>query len=170
VFTRPSRRSRECEPVGRLRAKSKIAGALNGETPFTFLGARGAPPPLAAARLADRQTFVGFGTTGTPPTYVTTITTTYDAGDRATAIVDSGAGTIGRTYDLLDRLTQETTPEGTVSYTHDAADRRATMTVGAISVPARGKQLDQRLDVSTQSPQVLAIETLAQSGRKAVCH
>ena len=42
----------------------------------------------------DRQTFVGFGTTGTPPTYVSTITTTYDAGDRATDVVDSVAGTI----------------------------------------------------------------------------
>jgi YD repeat-containing protein len=47
----------------------------------------------------------------------------------ATSIVDSGAGTISRTYDLLDRLTQEGPPEGTVSYTYDAASRRATMTV-----------------------------------------
>ena len=39
------------------------------------------------------------------------------------------AGTIERTYDLLDRLTEEVTPEGTVSYTYDDADRRATMTV-----------------------------------------
>ena len=77
----------------------------------------------------DRQTFVGYGTTGAPPTYASSITTTYDAGDRATDIVDSVAGTIDRTYDLLDRLTQEVTPEGTVSYTYDDADRRETMTV-----------------------------------------
>jgi RHS repeat-associated protein len=77
----------------------------------------------------DRQTFVGFGTTGAPPTYASIITATYDAGDRVTDIVDSVAGTIERTYDLLDRLTEEVTPEGTVSYTHDDADRRATMTV-----------------------------------------
>ena len=31
--------------------------------------------------------------------------------------------------DLLDRLTEEVTAEGTVSYTYDAASRRATMTV-----------------------------------------
>jgi hypothetical protein len=73
----------------------------------------------------NRQTFVGFGTTGAPPTYASTITTTYDAGDRATEIVDSVAGTIERTYDLRDRLTEEVTPEGTVSYTYDAAGRRA---------------------------------------------
>ena len=81
----------------------------------------------------DRQTFVGFGTTGTPPTYASTMTTTYDAGDRATAIADSVAGTIERTYDLLDRLTEEVTAEGTVTYTYDDADRRATMTVAGQS-------------------------------------
>ena len=31
--------------------------------------------------------------------------------------------------DLLDRLTKEVTPHGTVSYTYDNADRRETMTV-----------------------------------------
>jgi RHS repeat-associated protein len=77
----------------------------------------------------DRQTFVGFGTTGTPPTYASTIATTYDAGDRAVQIVDSVGGTIERTYDLLDRLTEETTPEGMVSYTYDDAGRRTSMTV-----------------------------------------
>ena len=75
----------------------------------------------------DRQTFVGFGTTGAPPTYASSITTTFDAGDRATSIVDSGAGTISRTFDLLDRLTEEVTPEGTIDYSYDAASRRATM-------------------------------------------
>jgi RHS repeat-associated protein len=77
----------------------------------------------------DRQTFVGFGTTGSPPSYASTISTTYDAGDRPTDIVDSVAGTIERTYDLLDRLTEEETPEGTVTYTYDGANRRASMTV-----------------------------------------
>jgi YD repeat-containing protein len=77
----------------------------------------------------DRQTFVGFGTTGAPPSYASTIETTYDAGDRATEIVDSGAGTIERAYDLLDRVTEEITPEGTVSYTYDDAGRRTEMTV-----------------------------------------
>jgi RHS repeat-associated protein len=76
-----------------------------------------------------RVTFGGFGTTGSPPTYASTITTTYDAGDRVTSVADSGAGTITPTYDLLDRLTSEVTPEGTVSYSYDAADRRTTMTV-----------------------------------------
>ncbi|HEX4932900.1 MAG TPA: RHS repeat-associated core domain-containing protein, partial [Gemmatimonadaceae bacterium] len=77
----------------------------------------------------DRPTFAGFGTTGAPPTYQSTIATTYDDGDRPTQIVDSTGGTIARSYDLLDRLTSETTPEGVIGYTYDAADRRATMTV-----------------------------------------
>jgi RHS repeat-associated protein len=60
-----------------------------------------------------------------------TITATYDAGNRATQFVDTatGAGTITQGYDGLDRLTSQTTPKGTVSYTYDAASRRATMTV-----------------------------------------
>jgi len=77
----------------------------------------------------DRQTFVGFGTTGTPPTYQSSISYTYDGGNRLTQVVDSTAGTITRGYDLLDRLTSETAPEGSISYTYDGAGRRATMTV-----------------------------------------
>jgi RHS repeat-associated protein len=77
----------------------------------------------------NRRVLIGFGATGSPPTYDSTITTTYDAGDRPTDIVDSAAGTIERTYDLLDRLTEEETPEGTITYTYDGGNRRATMTV-----------------------------------------
>ncbi len=77
----------------------------------------------------DRQTFAGFGTTGPPPTYQSSISYTYDSGDRLIQVVDSASGTITRGYDLLDRLTSETTPEGSISYTYDGADRRATMTV-----------------------------------------
>lgn len=64
-------------------------------------------------------------------TYADGSTTTYswDAGNRLVQIADSTTGTITRTYDLLDRLTQEATPQGTVSYTYDAAGRRTTMTV-----------------------------------------
>ncbi len=83
-------------------------------------------------------------------TYASTVTTTYDAGNRATQLADSGAGTITRTYDLLDRLTQEVTPEGTVSYTYDAANRRATMTVtGQTSVSYTYDNAD-RLTAITQ--------------------
>jgi len=99
----------------------------------------------------DRQTFAGFGATGVPPNYVRTITTTYDAGNRNTGIVDSTAGTISRTYDLLDRLTQEMTPEGVVSYAYDAASRRTTMTVTGQPPVAYTYDVADRLTTVTQS-------------------
>ncbi|MFQ5684253.1 MAG: hypothetical protein ACE5HC_13415 [Candidatus Binatia bacterium] len=47
----------------------------------------------------NRRTLGGFGTiAGNPPTYESTITYTYDAGNRLTQMVDSIAGTIARTY------------------------------------------------------------------------
>jgi RHS repeat-associated protein len=59
---------------------------------------------------------------------------TYDAGNRITQVQEKDAtntvtATITRTYDGLDRLTQEVTAQGTVNYTYDNASRRATMTV-----------------------------------------
>jgi RHS repeat-associated protein len=59
---------------------------------------------------------------------------TYDAGNRITQVQEKNSGgtvtaTITRTYDGLDRLTQEVTAQGTVNYTYDNASRRATMTV-----------------------------------------
>jgi YD repeat-containing protein len=50
----------------------------------------------------NRQAFVGYGTTGTPPTYASSVTSSFDAGDRPIEVVDSVAGTIERTYDLLN--------------------------------------------------------------------
>ncbi|OQW36992.1 MAG: hypothetical protein A4E19_14760 [Nitrospira sp. SG-bin1] len=59
---------------------------------------------------------------------------TYDGGNRITQAQEKDASnvvtaTITRTYDGLDRLTQEVTAQGTVNYTYDNASRRATMTV-----------------------------------------
>jgi len=60
----------------------------------------------------NRRTFSGFGTVaGTPPTYQSTINYPYDAGNRLTQAADSVSGTITRGYDLLDRMTSETTPQ-----------------------------------------------------------
>jgi RHS repeat-associated protein len=102
-----------------------------------------------------RQTFAGFGTTGAPPTYASSVTTTYDAGNRATTILDSGAGTITRTFDLLDRLTEEETPEGTVAYTYDDAGRRSTMTVdGQTAVAYTYDNADRLTAISRGTPTV----------------
>jgi RHS repeat-associated protein len=116
----------------------------------------------------DRQTFVGYGTTGAPPSYASTITTTYDAGDRATEIVDSVAGTIERTYDLLDRLAEEITPEGTVSYTYDDADRRATMTVAGQTTVSYAYDDADRLTGVTQGAAAVTVAYDAASRRTSL--
>src|SRR5712692_4489275 len=54
-------------------------------------------------------------------------TYTWDAGNRLTRVVDSLTGNIIRTPDLLDRLQQEVTAQGTVSYGYDNANRRTSM-------------------------------------------
>jgi YD repeat-containing protein len=82
----------------------------------------------------NRVTFAGFGQSGNQ--YQDTINYAWDAGNRLTGATDSIAGAISRqyssgapAYDGLDNLLQETTPQGTVSYTYDNASRRQTMQV-----------------------------------------
>jgi len=87
------------------------------------------------------------------PTVVTfadnsTITPTFDTGNRLTQIVDSISGTITRGYDSLDRLTQEQTPQGTVSYGYDAANRRTSMT------PASQAQITYTYDAADRLTQI----------------
>lgn len=79
----------------------------------------------------NRQTFAGYGRTGTAPNFVyaNTINYTYDAGNRPRTGNDSAAGTISRDYDDLDRLTLETNAQGTIGYQYDAAGRRSQLTV-----------------------------------------
>jgi RHS repeat-associated protein len=78
-----------------------------------------------------RVIFIGYGTVGSGPgaTYESTITNNYDAVGHLTSTVDSVAGTISLTYDNLDRLTSEVTPQGTVTYAYDAAGHQTSMTV-----------------------------------------
>src|SRR5882762_46232 len=79
----------------------------------------------------NRRKFAGYGTVaGTPPTYESTVSYSYDGGNRLTSVVDSGSGTITPVFDGLNRLTSETTPQGSVTYTYDLAGRRKTTTVG----------------------------------------
>jgi RHS repeat-associated protein len=57
----------------------------------------------------------------------------------------------------LDRLTQETTPQGTVTYTYDADGRRATMTVAGQSAVSYGYDIAHRLTAITQGAAVVAL-------------
>ncbi|HXH81927.1 MAG TPA: RHS repeat domain-containing protein, partial [Candidatus Tectomicrobia bacterium] len=61
-----------------------------------------------------------------------------------------------RTYDGLDRLTQETTPNGTVSYTYDAAGRRTSMTVSGQATVTYGYDTADRLTSITQGSQTVS--------------
>ena len=84
----------------------------------------------------NRLTFAGFGAVvqGQNTIYESTVTYTYDAGDRLTRTVDTIAGTMNLGYDNLDRLTSQSSPQGTVTYTYDGADRRTSMTVAGQAV------------------------------------
>ncbi|GAB2811316.1 polymorphic toxin-type HINT domain-containing protein [Lentzea nigeriaca] len=57
------------------------------------------------------------------------VTNTFDAGDRVRSSVDSVAGTSTIDYDDLDRVKQETTPTGSVSYAYGTTVRDRTTTV-----------------------------------------
>ncbi len=51
-----------------------------------------------------------------------------------TQVVDTEGRTIAGSYDNLDRLISETTPQGSISYSYDAAGRRTTMQVAGQAV------------------------------------
>ncbi|MEK8033546.1 RHS repeat-associated core domain-containing protein [Ideonella sp. DXS29W] len=80
-----------------------------------------------------RVHIIGFGATeANPEAYKSTVTLTWDNGNRLVRIDDVVGGktyTTKRAYDELDRLEQETTPQGEVNYTYDDGGRRETMQI-----------------------------------------
>src|ERR1700722_7089635 len=66
-------------------------------------------------------------------------------------------GTTTRTYDGLDRLTEETTSQGTVDYTYDAAGRLATMTVAGQTAVSYSYDNANRLTSITQGTSVVSL-------------
>lgn len=105
----------------------------------------------------NRPNFIGFGKTISHgvTSYQSTITYTYDGGDRPTKVVDSLAGTITPVFDGLDRLSSETTPQGQVTYTYDNANRRATMLVAGQPQIIYGYDNANRLTSITQGTTVV---------------
>jgi YD repeat-containing protein len=59
------------------------------------------------------------------------VSNTYDDDDRLVSLNDTapGAGQHNFTYDLLDRLTKESTPRGTVNYAYDVLGRRTSLKI-----------------------------------------
>ena len=82
---------------------------------------------------------------------------TWDAGNRVTQIVDSLSGTITRSFDGLDRLSYEITPQGRVDYSYDAASRRTGLTVLGQSTIGYGYDNANRLTQVTQGTSTVTI-------------
>ncbi|WP_414450021.1 RHS repeat-associated core domain-containing protein [Burkholderia sp. 22PA0099] len=73
---------------------------------------------------------IGFGASNcNATTSLSNVQNTWDAANRLTVVNDSAYGTITRTYDDFDKLTQEVTPNGTIAYTYYANGLRDTATV-----------------------------------------
>jgi RHS repeat-associated protein len=84
-----------------------------------------------------------------------TVTYTYDNGNRVTTVADSV--NIVRGYDDLGRMTSETTSQGAVTYTYDLADRRTTMTITGQPTISYGYDDANRLTSVTQDTRVAVI-------------
>ena len=87
---------------------------------------------------------------------------TYDAGNRVTQVQEKDVSgtvtaTITRTYDGLDRLTNETTVQGSVTYVYDNASRRTSMTVAGQPAVTYGYDNANRLTTITQGTSVVTL-------------
>ena len=102
---------------------------------------------------------MGFGASAAVPTgFKSVIELTWDKANRLTTIVDktcatpttslncasvASTSTISRSFDDLDRLTKEVTPQGEVAYTYDKGGRRTAMTV--TNGPASAKVVQPKI-------------------------
>lgn len=121
----------------RNRLKSKQDALLKTETydydqagnPIFITDRRGLVTGYVYDAL-NRRMQTGFGATSTlTPAYTSTINYTYDAANRLIAAQDSVNGIITRSYDdRFDAISQEVSPQGTVSYTYSADGRRQSLT------------------------------------------
>ena len=87
---------------------------------------------------------------------------TYDAGNRITQVQEKDSGgsvtaTITRTYDGLDRLMQEVTPQGQIDYTYDNVSRRTSMTVAGQTAVTYTYDNANRLTAVTQGAATVTI-------------
>jgi RHS repeat-associated protein len=108
-----------------LRQETYVIDPLGNLTSFT--DRRGKVATLQYDGI-NRRTFAGYGAQA-GSTYESTVSYTYDGGNRLTRVVDFTSGTITPVFDGLDRLTSETTPQGSVTYTYDNDSRLQTATV-----------------------------------------
>ncbi len=157
--------TKRIEPIGQPPRYEQFTHDLDGNV-TAFRDGAGITTALFYDNL-NRLKFVGYNqnTTVDPPTYDSTLTYTYDAGNRLRQVDDTAFGTILLTYDDFDRLMSEAScPTGmgppcanrTIQYMHDDSGRRTTMTVPGQSDVTymyddadRLKQITQGSDVVT---------------------
>ena len=107
----------------------------------------------------DRLTKANFGPT-------INHTYTYDNANRIRQIVSAPGGqAIDQDYDELDRLTIERTPQGRISYGHDAANRQISMTVDGRPPVTYDYDGNDRLTKVTRGSDVVAV-TFDDAGRR----
>jgi RHS repeat-associated protein len=99
---------------------------------------------------ANRKVFAGFGATGSPTTYESTVSYAYDGGNRIVQVADSVSGTISYGYDDLNRIFTETTAQGAVTHTFDSLGRETSLNVPGQPLINYQYDLDSRLRQMTQ--------------------
>jgi len=85
------------------------------------------------------------------------VTYTYDPVGNLLTATDSLTGTIARSYDAVNRLVSEGTPQGAITYTYDAAGRRQAMQVNGLPPVSYGYDVASRLTGITQGPQAATL-------------
>jgi RHS repeat-associated protein len=98
----------------------------------------------------NQLTFTGFKAEP-GPSYDSTTSNSYDAGNRLTQAQDSSGGTFSRSWDSFGELTEEAGPQGSVAYSYDAAGRRTrTAVAGQPEVVYSYDEADRLSDISGQ--------------------
>ncbi|ULA64751.1 MAG: hypothetical protein LZF86_190044 [Nitrospira sp.] len=82
----------------------------------------------------------------------TTVAMAYDAVGNVTKLTDSASGVIDWAYDVLDRVAQEVTPQGIVSYSYDVLSRRLSMRANAQAPVTYGYDANSQLTQVAQGP------------------
>ncbi len=142
VYDSLDRLTSRADPLGRKESyQYDLMGNLTKFTDRRGVAVELTYDPLN--RLTKAQYLTG-GTTSSSTTL------TYDAGNRLVKIDDSRSSSITHTYDGLDDLTSETTPDGVVSYTYDLLGRRTSFTASGQPSVHYAYDDDNRLTKITQ--------------------
>jgi len=85
------------------------------------------------------------------------VTYAYDPAGNLLTATDSLIGTITRSYDAVNRLVSEVTPQGAITYSYDLAGRRQTMQVNGLPPVTYQHDANSRLTQVVQGTQTAAL-------------